>query len=783
MIAKHVSMRSLGKSNFAALVSYLTDSQSKDHRLGAVRLSNVDAVSVDDAISEVLATQYSNTRAKSDKTFHLVVSFRAGESPSAEVMEAIEKRICDGLGYGEHQRVSVVHNDTDNLHIHIAINKIHPSRLTIHEPYYSHQKLADLCSVLEADYGLDRDNHMPQQRRAAARAQDMERHSGLESLSGWIARECLSEIKAAQSWAELHNVLDAHGLVLRERGNGLVVVAEDGVMVKASTLGRDFSKLRLEERLGPFVGDKAGAVPKTVSPENRTSDASFVAPRRAKRYEKRPIATRVDTTELYSQYQADRVRLSDLRGSGGKDIRDRRARDVEAAKRAWTIRRGAIRILGDGRDNKRLLYKQARAAFLRDVEVIAERAQREREALYADTQRPVWADWLKQEALQGRVEAITALRARDTSEQWSSSAIRGRGEVAAASHAPVVDTITKKGTVIFRAAAGVIRDDGERLRVREGASTIAVREALLLTIQRYGPVISVQGTVEFKAQVILAAVSAKVPMTFADPALESRRIALLKRMSDDQRTDRPKHSAGRGGVGSADGRVVERPAPDAGLVNSAGRTAISAAVVRPSARNHGDDRGEGGRRGQPVAGSGAKRSAPQPHVAQIGTQPPPQSRHRLRALSALGVVPVSERGPVLLPSDVPGDMEHQGTKRDNAVRRSELADSVVPSQAAIGAVAVEKYIAERNKKRASGIDIPKHCRYTDGVGKLLFQGLRRIDGQALALLSRVGSGETMVKPVDNATAQRLTRIRVGAEVAPTESGSLKTAVTRKGKSR
>ncbi|KFA16513.1 hypothetical protein KWS_0126460, partial [Xanthomonas vasicola pv. musacearum NCPPB 4384] len=182
MIAKHVPMRSLGKSDFAGLVNYVTDAQSKDHRLGQVQITNCDAVSVQDAITEVLATQHTNTRAKGDKTYHLIVSFRAGEQPSADTLRAIEERICGGLGYGEHQRVSAVHDDTDNLHIHIAINKIHPTRNTMHEPYYSHRALAELCTTLERDYGLERDNHEPRQRGAEGRAADMERHAGVESL-------------------------------------------------------------------------------------------------------------------------------------------------------------------------------------------------------------------------------------------------------------------------------------------------------------------------------------------------------------------------------------------------------------------------------------------------------------------------------------------------------------------------------------------------------------------------------------------------------------------------
>ena len=33
-----------------------------------------------------------------------------------------------------HQRISVVHHYKDNVHIHVAINKIHPKTLTLHDP-------------------------------------------------------------------------------------------------------------------------------------------------------------------------------------------------------------------------------------------------------------------------------------------------------------------------------------------------------------------------------------------------------------------------------------------------------------------------------------------------------------------------------------------------------------------------------------------------------------------------------------------------------------------------
>ena len=99
MIAKHVPMRTLRKSNFAELANYITDAQSKDHRLGHIQITNCDSATLPAAIEEILATQHLNTRAKGDKTYHLIVSFRPGEKPSAEVLSAIEERICACLLY------------------------------------------------------------------------------------------------------------------------------------------------------------------------------------------------------------------------------------------------------------------------------------------------------------------------------------------------------------------------------------------------------------------------------------------------------------------------------------------------------------------------------------------------------------------------------------------------------------------------------------------------------------------------------------------------------------
>ena len=149
MIAKHVAMNAAKKSNFAELVQYMTDGQGKEERIGDVSVTNCQSDRVDAAILEVINTQGKNTRATSDKTFHLLVSFPPGEEPDGAVLKAIERKLCDGIGFGSHQRVSALHTDTDSLHLHIAINKIHPTRYTLYEPYNVYHTLGLFCEKLE----------------------------------------------------------------------------------------------------------------------------------------------------------------------------------------------------------------------------------------------------------------------------------------------------------------------------------------------------------------------------------------------------------------------------------------------------------------------------------------------------------------------------------------------------------------------------------------------------------------------------------------------------------
>lgn len=699
MIAKHIPMRSAKKSDFAGLVQYIADRQGKAERLGVVNITNCEADTFPAVTAEVLATQQLNTRARGDKTYHLIISFRAGEKPDKNTMLSIEQRICAGLGFAEHQRVSAVHYDTDNVHIHIAINKIHPTRLTLHEPYRDYHTLGNLCEKLETEYHLQPDNHETRQTLSQGRAADMEHHSGVESLTNWIKRECLAELRSAATWAELHQAMADNGLRIQPRGNGFVICTDDGIQIKASTVARDLSKAKLETRLGLF----------------ESTDGKKRRARR--RYKKQPVDFKTDTTELYAQYQAEQHKLADQRGSEWDKLGRQKNLNIETAKRSNRLRRAAIKLMGADWFTRKLLYAQAHSAYKTKLQVIQADYKRERQQLYNLYKRQAWADWLKQQALQGNQTALQALRARQQRQGLQGNTIRGSDKTDSVSTG-TIDNITKQGTIIYHTEQGAIRDDGQRLQVTH-ETTSAVEQALRIAMQSYGPRISVTGSPQFKARVIHAAARRQLPITLTDAGLERRR-QLLSEENHERRTDR---------------RRVDRRGP-----------------------------GHAGR-GVAHTGRSPDRGAAERYIAGGRGEPPAAAKNRLRRLSECDVVRFPGRGQMLLQGDVSRDLEHKRAKSDHQLRRPTRTTPLTPAQAA------DKYIAERNSKRANGIDIANHIRYTNKTGRMTYGGARTVEGQTLALLDH--ANEVLVLPVDQATARRMKRLRIGEAVTVTSRGSLK----------
>ncbi|WP_153433522.1 TraI/MobA(P) family conjugative relaxase [Pseudomonas sp. FSL R10-0399] len=831
-------MKEARLSSFGNLVKYISNSQEKQERVGEIRLTNFQNETLEWAVAEALAVQQCNQRAEGDKTYHLLISFAPGEQPSAEVLRDIEDRMCAAIGFGEHQRVSAVHHDTDNLHIHIAINKIHPERHTTHEPYRDYKVRSDMCAVLEREHGMQLTNQKGRKRGSENGADDMEQHAGIESLLGWIKRECADQLTQAHTWNDLHEVMRKNGLELQERGNGLVITDGRGVGVKASSVSRNLSKPSLEKRLGAFEGNtkkKASAkrgpglhnrkAPPVVAvggkpPPMRKGRLSTLSQLGAiegepgKRYEGRPIhsAGSTATTELYARYKAEQCIKVHARATAWGAAKNRKDKAVEAAKGTGRLKRAAIKMLSGPGVNKKLLYALVSKALHAEIQKANTQYLAERQSIHGEFSKRAWADWLQAKATEGDQQALKALRARKPAKPRAGDTVAGSGPVRRSSPMPLkVDSVTKDGTVIHRFAGSAIRDDGEALQVARGSNRAGLEAVLRMAVHRYGQNIAVNGSDEFKEKIARVAATSNLNITFNDAALEARRqelVRLTSKESGNDRSSRPNRSA--------DERRRSASSSDGGSrTKRGGRTARTGVRRGPGQTNKS---GLGG----------------------VGPKPPALSGNGLRELSQLGVVRLPERSEVLLPRDVPHNVQHEGAEHAGGMRRgvsgagrrvgknprgpgatnkpgvipvggkppamlrgrlqpmSKIRELPVDGPISVPGMprppmpkpapeitmpaqpksAADKYIAERTSKRAKVFDIPNHRRYTqDDKGAALFAGTRQIEGETLALLKR--DEEIIVLPVDAATARRIKRFSLGDAVTLNDKG----AVTKKGRSR
>ena len=520
MIAKIIPIKSVRKSNYSALIQYLTDPQDKSERVSQIKVSNCYSDDLTAALIEIQNTQEMNKRAKSDKTCHLVLSFPEGERLSFSDLNAIEEQFCDALGFTGHQRISVIHIDTNNLHMHIAINKIHPINLTIHNPYYDYKKVAKLCEQIEQEYGLTKVNHETVSDKSSRVAQEIEVRTGVESLLSWIKREAVTEIKHAESWQDLHQVLRRHGLAIKERGNGFVLVANNGVAVKASSVDRSLSKGNLTQRLGAFIPSEHSA---KSSQQN------------AKQYQPKPLQNRIDTSELYARYQHEQTDSARQRTTQWAMLRHKRDQLIDRAKREAKLKRNIIKSIKAGRLAKKALYATAYQQFKTTIAVIKSDYQKAYQHSKTSHSRMGWLDWLAFEAKNGNAEALAVLRSRRIGlfkgNQVSANQSNDKpndyfkdGFIKDSS----VESITKIGTVTYKAGSTTIRDDGKRLIVLPDTTQDALVDILQVAMKKYGSHLAINGTEQFRLQIAQVAVQNQMRVTFDDKELEQYRQQLMK---------------------------------------------------------------------------------------------------------------------------------------------------------------------------------------------------------------------------------------------------------------
>lgn len=398
MISRRIACKPQN-DNYRRLAAYIADAKHKGEK--SLMSWCAGCWAGDDyelAIQEVLDTQDLNRRTHKEKTYHLIVSFRPEDESilTPETYKEIEQEFSKTLGFEEYQRHCGVHKNTNNLHMHIAYNMIHPETLTRHEPYRDFYKRDRLHRELEQKYGLKVDNGRQKEsepKRTNDRAASYEAHSGQQSFDSYIKERkdfILESLRSAQNWQSFHKSLAQIGIEIRLRGSGCSIKdLHSKTASKASSLDRDFSKPKLEAKLGKF---------------QKPFDFKVAE---KERYVSRPLHKY--RGELYSEYRtaikARKKVYETLKEE--RDIRWKKMitfwdKKIKRTKDDSQLRpNDKARLLALAMDRKRV-----------EIEIFKKEMTEKRAALREQTPFSRWNDFLKWKAENGDEVALEILRSK-----------------------------------------------------------------------------------------------------------------------------------------------------------------------------------------------------------------------------------------------------------------------------------------------------------------------------------------------------------------------------------
>jgi hypothetical protein len=559
MIPKVIPNRRDGKSSFKQLAAYVTQgiTQSgeppekyswanltqyitKESVLNALGEDVEKTIGVEignvSSLASAPAEMYAVAREAQDvqePVYHYILSWPEHERPKTEDIFAAARETLTALGMADHQYIVAIHANTDNLHAHIEVNRVHPKTFRAVDTFRDYVKLHKAAREIEIKYGWHHDNGMfqvvevngkkhivrnneyidPDLAPTRHGAKQAEVWSGEESLETWCKGDPAADLKhvladkKTSGWQDIHRSLARFGLELRDAGGGglkVVDVSEDRpeklgkpMSVSASAAFRFMKRADLESRFGKF--------------EAKSPDLKLDAPTRTykrdphKRLEAR-LARKAIRDALYERFKKaeheahehQAIARDAMKPFGLEDKRRfAELREAQAARRSAIAKDASLTPF---QKQQAYMFVKAAMTSARQQLVKQVRAEREeRNALLPPV--PKWRQWVEEQAQLGDEAAISALRGmvyqdgRDLKKKVKRDAVEA-SENAILPATPVDSDplIRAGGNLIWKVAGNgkvtysfddgrpAFRDEGERLTF--GRKDVA-DDALALTLQ-YG---------------------------------------------------------------------------------------------------------------------------------------------------------------------------------------------------------------------------------------------------------------------------------------------------------
>lgn len=512
MIVKKVIFKK-HKSNFKALSEYILDVKNDGakvlfeymldqnngmEKVEAYNFSNCSFENQEDNIAEILNTQALNTTSKQDKTMHLVVSFQEDEHPSFEVMKSIEIELMKALGMEKHQRLSVVHSNTNNLHMHIAVNKVDPDTMKVKNPYNDVKILQETAIKLERKFGLKIDNHISSNDKGQNK---YNKHTMSCDFETWVKTKLNAEVSmllAANktTFQDLRRCLDKYDLEFRERRKGFVISSKsEKLFCKASSVHRELSKQALEKRFGKNLNLK----PTFEIEEKQPTKSKF------NKFEGMP------THPLYEKY---------------KEAEEQRRKKLKLGLDFIELRRNELNKLvkSSNFDKKTIIYSKTQRALLKNKVG----------KLYKEYKKRSFRDFLLDEALSGNQEAIRMLRITKPKFDLSENTLSSKTDKAQIFED--ADFISKEGYIVYKGnGKSKIIDKGQFIKISmlEDDRELLLK-SLLVSMERFGKNLNITGNDKFKKDVLDIVNEYSLNVVFKDQSMQSINIANQNQKTEQQ---------------------------------------------------------------------------------------------------------------------------------------------------------------------------------------------------------------------------------------------------------
>lgn len=254
-------------AGFKGAISYLVAGARDDpdpDRVAWMEVRNLASDNPQHAWRLMRATAAQSSRCKKP-LYHLVLSWKEDENPTAEMMRAHVDETIRDLELGDHQAFIAAHKDTRHPHVHLLFNRVHPETTKAWDTGNDYRRIeVSIRRQLEArglPFVPGKFNDPQRFGKTASRVRNGEyqaavRHGREPSAGKWNADEVARRraalhplFDAAGGWEILAEGLAGQGLRLRAKGQGLVVEGADGYM-KLSDLSKQVRLAGLEQRYG-----------------------------------------------------------------------------------------------------------------------------------------------------------------------------------------------------------------------------------------------------------------------------------------------------------------------------------------------------------------------------------------------------------------------------------------------------------------------------------------------------------------------------------------------------